>query len=277
LGVDEQKRISSESQPGGIKTLNILMVEDDFINQKVALTSLERDGYHNIDIAGNGKIAVKMVIQKQYDIILMDIRMPVMDGVEATEKIREVERSDKKRKPSVIVAFTAYAVEGDRERFLAAGMDDYIAKPFQPDELVRVIEKYANRMRILSLPTLKILLAEDNRINQKVAMKTLENFGHSVDLAENGYEAVEKAKLKDYDLVLMDLEMPEMDGIEATRIIRKLEADNFALGNNKKRMKIVALTAHSTVEDRIRCEAVGMDDYISKPFRNSELERALIL
>jgi CheY-like chemotaxis protein len=108
-------------------------------------------------------------------------------------------------------------------------------------------------------------------------MKTLENFGHVVDLAENGFEALEKSRIKNYDLVLMDLEMPEMDGLEATRLIRKMEQEEFLHGKDRKRMKIVALTAHSTVEDRARCEEVGMDDYISKPFRHAELERALII
>jgi signal transduction histidine kinase/CheY-like chemotaxis protein len=277
LAKEEIERLTSDDHKSEMKMLSILLVEDDFINQKVATTSLDRDGYKNVDIAGNGKIAVKMVSEKYYDIILMDIRMPVMDGVEATERIREIERLESKRKPAIIVAFTAYAVEGDRERFLSAGMDDYIAKPFQPEELLRVIEKYANRMRLHSLPALKILLAEDNKINQKVAMKTLENFGHVVELAENGFEAVEKAKLREFDLVLMDLEMPVMDGIEATRIIRKMEHDTFLHGIDRKRMKIVALTAHSTVEDRTRCEEAGMDDYISKPFRHAELERALII
>jgi signal transduction histidine kinase/CheY-like chemotaxis protein len=276
LGKEEADRLSQENKKVEMKNIAILLVEDDFINQKVATTSLVRNGYNNIEIAGNGKLAVKYAREKHYDIILMDIRMPVMDGVEATERIREAEKSDSKRKPAVIVAFTAYAVEGDRERFLAAGMDDYIAKPFQPDELLRVIEKYSNRMKMRSQPALRILLAEDNKINQKVAMKTLENFGHVVDLAENGYEAVEKARAKVFDLVLMDLEMPEMDGIEATRLIRKMEHENFLHGIDRKRMKIVALTAHSTIEDKSRCEEAGMDDYISKPFRHSELERALI-
>jgi signal transduction histidine kinase/CheY-like chemotaxis protein len=277
LSSGEFESIQAESQKAEMKNIAILLVEDDFINQKVASTSLVKHGYNNLEIAGNGKLAVKYTTEKPYDIILMDIRMPVMDGVEATEKIREMERSVTKRKPAIIVAFTAYAVEGDRERFLAAGMDDYIAKPFQPEELLRVIEKYSNRMRLRSQPALQILLAEDNKINQKVAMKTLENFGHIVDLAENGYKAVEKASLKTYDLVLMDLEMPEMDGLEATRRIRKMEHDDFLHGRDRKRMKIVALTAHSTVEDRARCEEAGMDDYISKPFRHSELERALII
>jgi signal transduction histidine kinase/CheY-like chemotaxis protein len=277
LTSSEIDRIKAENEKAEMKNIAILLVEDDFINQKVASTSLIKHGYNNLEIAGNGKLAVKYASEKPYDIILMDIRMPVMDGVEATEKIREMEKAGGKRKPAIIVAFTAYAVEGDRERFLAAGMDDYIAKPFQPDELLRVIEKYSNRMRLRLQPTLNILLAEDNKINQKVAMKTLENLGHFVDLAENGFEAVEKASLKVYDLVLMDLEMPEMDGLEATRRIRKLEHDEFLHGKDRKRMKIVALTAHSTVEDKARCEEAGMDDYISKPFRHSELERALII
>lgn len=277
LSDDELKRMASESKKAELKNISILLVEDDFINQRVAATSLNKNGYLNMEIVGNGKLAVRSVTEKHYDIILMDIRMPVMDGLEATERIRKIEKEESRRKPAIIVAFTAYAVEGDRERFLSAGMDDYIAKPFQPEELLRVIEKYSNRMRLRAQPTLQILLAEDNKINQKVAMKTLENFGHQVDLVENGFEALEKARQKSYDLVLMDLEMPEMDGIEATRLIRKMEQEDFLHGIDRKRAKIVALTAHSTIEDRQRCEEAGMDDYISKPFRHAELERALIL
>ncbi|MEI7499335.1 MAG: response regulator [Bacteroidota bacterium] len=257
------------------KFLTILMVEDNYISQKVAKTALERYGYHFVEIAENGKLAVKMFSEKEYHLVLMDIRMPVMDGLEATEKLREIERNNPDRSRTTIVAFTAYAVEGDRERFLAAGMDDYIAKPFQPEELIQVIEKFANKHRFRSQRSLKILLAEDNKINQKVASKTLEAFGHRVDVVENGLEAVEKVKQNEYDLIMMDLEMPEMDGIEATRVIRKMELENALPGINRKKLKIVALTAHSSTEDRAKCQEIGMDDYISKPFRQSEIARAL--
>ena len=257
------------------KSLSILMVEDNYISQKVAKSALLREGYRDIEIAENGKIAVKMFSEKNYHIVLMDIRMPVMDGLEATEKFREIEQNDLTRTPTTIVAFTAYAIEGDRERFISAGMDDYIAKPFQPEELIRVIEKYALRHRFRTQRRLKILLAEDNKINQKVASKTLESFGHQVDVVENGLEAVDKVKQNQYDLIMMDLEMPEMDGIEATRVIRKLESENLREGPNRKHIKIVALTAHSTTEDKARCQEAGMDDYISKPFRQSEIARAL--
>ena len=267
--------LKEEKKDSSLKKLSILMVEDNYISQKVAKTALDRDGYHNIEIAENGKVAVKMFMEKEYHLVLMDIRMPVMDGLEATEKFREIERNNPDRNPTTIVAFTAYAIEGDRERFLSAGMDDYIAKPFQPEELIRVIEKYANKHRFRSQRSLKILLAEDNKINQKVATKTLEAFGHKVDVVENGLEAIEKVKENEYDLIMMDLEMPEMDGIEATRVIREMESGNLLSGSNRKRLKIVALTAHSSTEDRARCQEIGMDDYISKPFRQSEIARAL--
>jgi len=257
------------------KSVSILLVEDNYISQKVAKTSLERDGYDHIEIAENGKVAVKMMQEREFLVILMDIRMPLMDGVEATEKIRELERKNPNRRPSYIVAFTAYAVEGDRERFLEAGMDDYIAKPFQPEELIRVIEKYCYKARFKSGKKMRILLAEDNKINQKVASKTLETFGHKVDIVENGYEAVQQFQKEQYDLIMMDLEMPVMDGLEATRNIRKIEQDILKRGDTLKKVRIVALTAHSTTEDKERCIAVGMDDYISKPFRQAEIARVL--
>lgn len=271
----EADKIQEEEKKTLAKSLAILLVEDNYISQKVAKTSLARDGYHNLDIAENGKIAVKMMKEKTYHIVLMDIRMPVMDGLECTEKIRELERNDPKRIPAFIVAFTAYAVEGDREKFLEAGMDDYIAKPFQPEELIRIIEKYSNRIRLRGTRVLNILLAEDNKINQKVAVKTLESFGHKVDVAENGKEAVRKFLEHGYDLIMMDLEMPEMDGIEATREIRRMEEEQRNQEGEGKRVKIVALTAHSTTDDKTRCLESGMDDYISKPFRQAEMSRAL--
>ena len=273
----EAEKLQEEDKKKISKSLSILLVEDNYISQKVAKTSLDRDGYHNLEIAENGRVAVKMMKEKEYQIVLMDIRMPVMDGLECTEKIRELERNNPNRMPVYIVAFTAYAVEGDRERFLGAGMDDYIAKPFQPEELIRIIEKYANRIRFRSSRPLKILLAEDNKINQKVAVKTLESFGHKVDVVENGYEAIDKYRDNDYDLIMMDLEMPEMDGLEATRAIRKMEQDFFLKGLNRKKVKIVALTAHSTTDDKTRCQVAGMDDYISKPFRQAEMLRALTI
>jgi signal transduction histidine kinase len=114
------------------------------------------------------------------------------------------------------------------------------------------------------LPPLSILLVEDNLLNQKFAMACLERAGHHVELAENGKIAVEKFKNSHYDLILMDIAMPIMDGIEATRVIREL-------GKGTKRIKIVAVTAHVMITDREKCLAAGMDEYIAKPYRPHEL------
>ncbi|MEI7490159.1 MAG: response regulator [Bacteroidota bacterium] len=271
----ELEKLEIEKQKDDVKSIPILLVEDNYISQRVARTSLEKDGFTNLEIAENGRVAIRLFEKKEYEIILMDIRMPVMDGLEATEKIRELERINPQRRASYIVAFTAYAVEGDKERFLEAGMDDYVAKPFQPEELVRVITKFAGKREYRKQRALNILLAEDNKINQKVAIKTLESFGHKVDLAETGLQALEKFQNNDYNIILMDVEMPEMDGIETTQMIRKMEREDVLNGVPKRRIKIVALTASTTKEDRERCIASGMDDYISKPFRQSELVRAL--
>jgi len=272
----ETEKLEEEARRRIPKEMPILLVEDNYISQKVAKTALEKDGYVNIDIAENGKIAVKLAEAKAYEVVLMDIRMPIMDGLDATTGIREVEKTHPGRTPAHIVAFTAYAVEGDKERFIHGGMDDYIAKPFQPDELVKVIQKYSFKQKV-SRRSIRILLAEDNKINQKVAIKTLENLGHEVDLVENGRAAIEQFPKKPYEVVLMDLEMPEMDGLEATRWIRAEEPRLIAEGIRPGPVKIVALTAHSTTDDRKKCLDAGMNDYISKPFRQGEISRALTL
>jgi len=119
------------------KPLNILLVEDNLLNQKFAVATLKKEG-HRIEIAENGKIAVDLFKQNHYDLILMDIQMPVMDGIEATRSIREYE--EKYQKTNVqIVAITAYVIEKDRKLCISAGMDEYIAKPYKPKELVSMI------------------------------------------------------------------------------------------------------------------------------------------
>ncbi|MBI9034353.1 MAG: response regulator, partial [Bacteroidales bacterium] len=120
------------------KTHSILLVEDNVLNQKFASATLRREG-HQVDIAENGKIALQKLENKTYDLILMDVQMPVMDGIEATLNIREQERRDGKI-PVRIIAVTAYALDRDRENCLNAGMDDFLAKPFKPNDLIKMIE-----------------------------------------------------------------------------------------------------------------------------------------
>lgn len=119
------------------ENLNILLVEDDLINQKVAKSILKRRN-HTVTIADNGQIGVDLYIENQYDIILMDIQMPVLDGIEATKLIRKFEKELNKR--IIIIAVTAYSLEKDKERIMAAGMDNYLSKPYKPNDLLDIID-----------------------------------------------------------------------------------------------------------------------------------------
>jgi len=121
------------------KPLNILLVEDNLLNQKFALATLRKEG-HTVDIAENGEVATKLFMQHKYDLILMDIQMPVMDGIEATKEIRKYEMSHKIKDQIKIIAITAYVMERDRSMCLGAGMNEYLAKPFKPGELIQLIE-----------------------------------------------------------------------------------------------------------------------------------------
>jgi len=123
------------------KKLRILLVEDNLINQKVAAVNIERMGY-KVDMANNGKIAVDMFKEKPYDLILMDIQMPVMNGYEATKLILDIEKKSNKKRPTPIIAMTAGALVSDREKALNSGMTDYISKPFKQSDLQKIIQKY---------------------------------------------------------------------------------------------------------------------------------------
>jgi signal transduction histidine kinase/ActR/RegA family two-component response regulator len=131
----------SSKRPNLFRQLNILLVEDNHLNQKFATAALQKAG-HIVDIAENGKIALDKYHKNKYDVILMDIQMPIMDGIEATLKIREWEKSNNINPPDhiKIVAITAYAMEKDRERCLASGMDQFLSKPFRHNELIKIIE-----------------------------------------------------------------------------------------------------------------------------------------
>jgi len=121
------------------RSLNVLLVEDNFLNQKVVIATLEKAG-HKVDLAENGKIGVEMYQENVYDLILMDIQMPIMDGIEATKNIRKLE-TENKRPAIKIMAVTAFALERDKEQCLNAGMDEFLSKPFKPNELLSLINK----------------------------------------------------------------------------------------------------------------------------------------
>ncbi len=136
LRIKELETVSKEKKK--MSDANILLVEDNLTNQKIVIISLN-DKVKSVDTALNGKEALDMFGKSTYDVILMDIQLPIMDGITACQKIRELEASTSKHTP--IIAITANAMIGDKEKCLSAGMDEYLSKPFQPSQLIGLIEK----------------------------------------------------------------------------------------------------------------------------------------
>ncbi|MBR9787073.1 MAG: response regulator [Vibrionaceae bacterium] len=277
---------------------NILIVDDNTVNQKIAGLHLTKVGFH-FDVAENGAEAVDMFRKHQYSLILMDCMMPVMDGFEATEKIRKIEASEQRTFRIPIIALTASAVDDDIQKCFDVGMDDYIPKPFKADLLKDKLNKalglrFQKTLTTESMPKVKdvpdnshspakqvgenitdalslraerVLLVEDNRVNQKVASLLLDKAGYQYEIAENGQIAVEKFQQDtNFDVILMDCMMPVMDGFEATRQIRAFE-------NSKglKKTPIIALTASVVDDDIQRCFDSGMDAYVPKPVKKEKL------
>ncbi len=271
--------------------LRVLVVEDNDMNSLVARLMLERAGA-SVVIAVNGRLAVERLREERFDLALMDIQMPEMDGFEATFRIRNDLGLSEAELP--IIALTASALADEQRRAQASGMTDYILKPFKPDTLcVRIAQILArnpsSRARLplvaqrlaprsetsiatttapasapVGDPTLlrgrRILLVEDNEMNRRVATLFLAEAGAQVTEAVDGLHALDELRASRFDLVLMDIQMPGMDGFETTRCIRE------DLGLTPAMLPIVALTATALTDELRRTQAAGMTAYILKPF-----------
>ncbi len=263
----------------------VLMAEDNRVNQGFATETLEALGV-SVTIASNGREAVDKLMQRPFDLVLMDCQMPIMDGFEASRIL-----SDLKKKGEIgaipIIALTANAMRGDREKCLEAGMSDYITKPMRKSDMIQSLSRWLparmvhkpetqeivpmEEVTTILFENAQVLLVEDNRINREFVVDMLENMGCFVTTAENGLVATQKVTSGTFDLVLMDCQMPEMDGYEATRALRRMSEDG-----DIKRMPIVALTANAMRGDREKCLSAGMDDYLTKPVKKETLGEALL-
>jgi two-component system sensor histidine kinase/response regulator len=210
--------------------------------------------------------------------LLTDLMMPEMDGFELAQRVR---MNEKFRACSLIMVSSA-ARPGDAERCRSLGIARYLTKPVVHADLLESILRIVSTRGAENVSTAKpaaapaespaarnILLAEDGLINQRVAIGLLTKKGHNVVLAVNGREAVAAVERQPFDLILMDVQMPEMDGLEAARIIRMLERDSG------KHTPIVAMTASAMKGDREICLEAGMDGYVSKPIDPAELYNAI--
>jgi two-component system, sensor histidine kinase and response regulator len=272
IGSETDKAEKAGKQSEEIQSCRILLVEDDMINITLVTMLLEEQG-HLVTVAENGLLGVEAAFKDEYDIILMDMMMPEMDGLEATREIRRREKEstvDKKQVP--IIAITANAMKGDREKCIEAGMDDYLTKPIKIELLNQVIgqclddhKKEGGRLVAAEAECIKtMLVVDDNMVNCKLLMAGLQKVGYRVLLAHDGQQAVNTYEQESIDGILMDIQMPIMDGLEATRKIRALEAEN----PERDKIPIIAITAHASIDE---CLAAGMDLGYKKPTKIAEL------
>ncbi len=258
--------------------LRVLIVDDNETNRAVLQSQLD-SWKMSSGCAANGEQALTMLRHaadsgKDYDLAILDMMMPGMDGLELATKIK----GDPDLAPIVLIMLS-----GDIERRPNTDVAAYLTKPTRPSQLYNaIVDSVHGCHRTKTSAPLNpsavradftpILLAEDNPTNQQVCVAMLKRLGYrSVDVVSNGIEALEALSRMNYRLVLMDCQMPEMDGYEATRRIRKTEIES----GSRSRMAIVAMTAHAMKGSQEQCVAAGMDGYLSKPFRLHQMKAIL--
>jgi signal transduction histidine kinase/DNA-binding response OmpR family regulator/HPt (histidine-containing phosphotransfer) domain-containing protein len=250
-----------------------LIVDDNATNREVLEQMLSTWGMRPESVAG-GEQALGRLRQcspsEPYQLVLVDAHMPQVDGFQLVEKIR----AQPETSSAIVMMLTSVHDPKAATRCTQLGIKRLLSKPVKRADLLAAIRgtltrtqenKTEHQAAAQSGRSLRILLAEDNPVNQKVAVGMLTRRGHGVGLAVNGREAVKAFQAEHYDLILMDMQMPEMSGYEASQAIRELERVSGG------HIPIIAMTAHAMKGDRERCLAAGMDSYISKPFTLADL------
>jgi len=265
-----------------LKGKRILVVDDLELNRQILFERLSTWGVTPV-LAASGHEALRILDRRSgtdspIDLVIQDYQMPGLDGEELARQIRS--RAAASELPVIILSSVETPLEAGKKELL--GVSDLILKPVRSGHLRSVLQKsfgltmdkhekcaevtQKNGASTTELPPLKLLIAEDNKTNRLVVRKMLESATASVTFAKDGKEALTCFKSDHPDLILMDMSMPEMGGIEATREIRRLES-----AENLDRCPIIALTANAMLADRERCIAAGMDDFLSKPVRKQQL------
>ena len=263
--------------------LRVLVVDDNQTSRTILARVLSGLGCR-IDEAATGGAALDLLRQaavagEPYRVALLDMQMPGMDGEQTARAIRK----EAPIRETILVILTSMGKRGDATRLRAIGVAGYLIKPLRQGQIVEVMLTVLGQSRqkaaaepshLVTRHTLAerqatlILLAEDNPINRKLVVEMLSRAGYPVETVENGRQAVDAVRQSRFRLVLMDVQMPEMDGFEATQVIREDEGDGA-------HTPIIAMTAHAMKGDRERCLAAGMDDYLSKPLQSRELLAAI--
>jgi signal transduction histidine kinase/CheY-like chemotaxis protein len=268
----------SQAELGRLKNTRVLVVDDNSINRRILERLLQRWEMQPV-LADGGPAALAAIDRaleegSTFRLILLDAHMPDMDGFELARRIHD----NPALQGTVVMMLSSADHLEDAHRCRDLGIQRYLVKPIFQGQLLSAVLQVAEAIADSAEPAggkspaagqaavaLQILLAEDNPVNQKVAIRALERRGHAVTLASNGREALALASQQSFDLILMDIQMPEMDGYEAVTAIREMERGTGS------HIPIVAMTAHAMKSDQERCLATGMDDYVSKPIHLEDL------
>ncbi len=272
----------AEPRPDQVAGMHVLVVDDNDTNRHILDKMLTSWGMKPI-ATPDADAALRVLRQRQasghpVEVVVTDVHMPGKDGFQLVEELRNTESIA----DTPVIILTSGAGRDDARRCQQLRVVAHLMKPVKQSELLdalllTVTDGQATNAMAPAVDTvdtsaqrpLHVLLVEDGLANQKLAIGLLERWGHQVETAENGAIAVDLCSSRSFDLILMDLQMPVMDGIEATRRIRAAES------GTSLRVPIIAMTAHALVGDRQRCIDAGMDDYVSKPIRQKELYRAI--
>ncbi|MGH7319947.1 MAG: response regulator [Candidatus Rokuibacteriota bacterium] len=271
------------ASPSALQGLRVLAVDDNTTNRLVLRQHLLGWGMVSDEAVSGGEALARLRAaaegRRPYTVALLDLQMPDMDGIELAQAIK----ADPALRETRLLLLTSWGQRGEAKAAREAGIAAYLTKPVRPGHLLEALttvladapapgvgaatsprpQPAAARMRA------RVLVAEDNAVNQKLVVRVLEKHGFRADVASNGGEVLEALARVPYDLVLMDCQMPDMDGFEATRLIRQAEA------GTERHIPIIALTANAMEGDRDPCLAAGMDDYVSKPIRPEDLYAAI--
>jgi CheY-like chemotaxis protein len=270
-------RASMPKTPRNISDLagrKILIVDDNATSCRILCRQFSQWGMMPRAVSSGNEALSVIAEADAFDLALVDVEMPEMSGLEVVAAIRRT-RSEFQL-PIVMLTRRGRPRIGDE-----LGIAAFVSKPVKISALFESCIDILQGGRITRVTAtaegtalgnqhpLAILLAEDNPVNQRVAILMLQRLGYRADLAANGREALEAVERQRYDLVLMDVQMPEMDGLQATREIR-------ARFKEAARPRIVAMTANASTNDRDECFAAGMDDFLTKPVRGADLRTAIL-
>jgi PAS domain S-box-containing protein len=271
--VDVPAKIALEDGLAQLAGKRVLVVDDNATNREIVTRHARSWGMEPVSVELPAEALALVEAGEPFDIAVLDMMMPVMDGLALAGAIREHRSAEEL--PLLLLTSLGHLPQAESGSVFSA----QLAKPFKASQLYNTllrlltpgaeeeeVEPVADTKRARS--ALRILLAEDNAMNQKVALRLLEQLGYRADVANNGLEAIAALEQQPYDVVLMDVQMPELDGLDATRRICEQWPE-------ETRPHIIAMTANALPEDREACFAAGMNDYVAKPIRGEELVAAL--